>query len=53
MTPEALVTRLGARPETRVLVRPAGGVEMQPVVDLLDRLAAAGVTRLDLVGGRG
>jgi biopolymer transport protein ExbD len=50
---EALVARLAARPQTRVLVRPAGGVEMQRVVDLLDRLAAAGVARLDLVGERG
>ena len=55
MAPDALVERLAARrethPEMRVLVRPAGGVEMQRVVDLLDRLSAAGIARLDLVGG--
>jgi biopolymer transport protein ExbD len=48
---EALVARLAARPGTRVLVRPTGGVGMQRVVDLLDRLAAAGVVKLDLLGG--
>ena len=55
MAPAALAARLAARlethPETRVLVRPAGGVEMQRVVDLLDRLSVAGIARLDLVGG--
>ena len=55
MAPDALVARLSirleARPDTRVLVRPAAGVAMQRVVDLLDRLSAAGIARLDLVGG--
>jgi len=55
MAPDDLAARLAARiethPETRVLVRPAGGVEMQRVVDLLDRLSAAGIAKLDLVGG--
>ena len=55
MAPDALAARLSARrethPDTRVLVRPAGGVAMQRVVDLLDRLSAAGIARLDLVGG--
>jgi len=55
MAPDDLAARLAARlethPDTRVLVRPAGGVEMQRLVDLLDRLAAAGITGLDLVGG--
>ena len=46
-----LAARLDARPETRVLVRPTGDVGMQRVVDVLDRLAAAGITRLDLTGG--
>ena len=52
---EALVERLSARlrthPETRILVRPAGGVAMQPVVNLIDRLDAAGARRLDLIEG--
>jgi biopolymer transport protein ExbD len=57
MAPDALAARLAARvethPETRVLVSPAGGVEMQRVIDLLDGLSAAGIPRLDLVrGGR-
>jgi biopolymer transport protein ExbD len=57
MAPNALVARLAARrethPDTRVLVRPAGGVAMQRVVEVLDRLAAAGIARLELVGTGG
>jgi biopolymer transport protein ExbD len=55
MPPDALAARLAARidahPDTRVLVRPGAGVAMQRVVELLDRLAAAGVTRADLIWG--
>lgn len=41
--------RLDAAPDTRVLVRPAEGVELQRAVDVLDRLSAAGVKDLSLI----
>jgi len=47
----ALMTRLAADPDRRVLLRPIGGVAMQPVVDLLDRLETAGASRVSLLPG--
>lgn len=43
---------LAARSGERVLMEPAGGVTLQTVVAVLDRLAAAGVTDLALVPER-
>ena len=53
---ETLATRVaaqvGARPDRRVLVRPADGVALQRLVQVLDRLAAAGATDVSLVRAR-
>ena len=50
---EALVDRVGRRvigqPDVRVLVKPAYGVELQEMVQVLDALAATGVTGLSLI----
>ena len=50
---DALRARLEARlqelPETRVLLRPAKGIDMQRTIAVLDLLDAAGVRRLDLM----
>ncbi|PWG63719.1 ExbD/TolR family protein [Spiribacter halobius] len=46
---QAVRGRLDEAPDTRVLVRPAEGVELQRAVDVLDRLSAAGVTDLSLI----
>lgn len=47
-----VVQRLSERPQLRVLVKPAPGVPLQRAVAVLDRLAAAGVRELSLIGGR-
>lgn len=47
-----VATRLEQRPEQRVLVKPAAGVPLQSVVDVLDRLSAAGVVDLSLIRDR-
>ncbi len=53
---ESLATRVTAqlreRPDQRVLVRPAEGVALQRVVQILDRLAAAGATDVSLIRAR-
>ncbi|MEM0942374.1 MAG: biopolymer transporter ExbD [Pseudomonadota bacterium] len=50
-----LATRLSARlaesPEQRLLLRPAPGVEMQGMVQLMDLLAAAGARDIALLPG--
>ena len=45
----ALLKRLGTAPDRRVLLRPIGGVAVQPLVDLIDRLEGAGVARVALL----
>lgn len=56
MSLDSLATRVSERlenvPDQRVLVRPARGVEMQRMVDLLDRLAASGASDIALIQGR-
>lgn len=56
LSPEALMARIADRiarkPDQRVLVKPAAGVSVQSTVDLLDRLAQAGVTDLSLTRDR-
>ncbi|MEM0922422.1 MAG: biopolymer transporter ExbD [Pseudomonadota bacterium] len=47
-----IAERLTQKPDQRVLVRPADAVEMQRMVDLLDRLAEAGATDIALMPGR-
>lgn len=42
--------RLAVRPDQRVVVRPAPGVDVQRTVAILDRLTAAGVESLVLTG---
>jgi biopolymer transport protein ExbD len=51
---ERVAERLAAKPDQKVLVKPATGVPLQDAVDVLDRLAAAGVAELSLIreGGR-
>ena len=50
---DTLAARVGARlaqkPDQRVLIKPAAGVVLQDAVQVLDRLAAAGVTDLSLI----
>lgn len=41
--------RVSERPDQRVLVRPEPGVSLQQAVQVLDRLAVAGVTRMSLI----
>lgn len=45
-----VAARLQSHPQQKVLVRPAPGVPLQRSVDILDRLAAAGVRNVSLVG---
>ena len=46
MTAETLTrhvtARLSQKPEQRIVIRPTGGTKMQPLVALLDHLAALG-----------
>ncbi|MEZ5935166.1 MAG: biopolymer transporter ExbD [Alphaproteobacteria bacterium] len=42
---------LGRRPDLRVVVKPAADTPLQPVVSLLDRLNAAGVTDMTFIHG--
>ena len=44
--------RLDRQPDQRVLVKPASGVRLQPVVDVLDRLSRVGVVDLSLIRDR-
>ena len=46
-------TRLAEKRDQSVFVKPAPGVPLQQAVAVLDRLTAAGVTRLSLIRGRG
>ena len=41
--------RVSGRPDQRVLVRPEPGISPQQAVQVLDRLAGAGVTRMALI----
>lgn len=41
--------RVSERPDQRVLVRPQPGVSLRRAVQVLDRLAGAGVTRMSLI----
>lgn len=41
--------RLAAAPETPVLVKPAGGVDLQSTVTVLDRLTEVGAANLSLI----
>ena len=45
--------RLAERPDLRVLVQPGSGVNLQRTVRVLDRLSAAGATRLSLMQSPG
>ncbi|MEM9784012.1 MAG: biopolymer transporter ExbD [Pseudomonadota bacterium] len=47
---EAVRDRLSVRPDQRLLVAPAVGVDIQRVVGVLDDLAAAGATDISLLG---
>ncbi|MBY8977089.1 biopolymer transporter ExbD [Rhodobacteraceae bacterium NNCM2] len=50
---QRIADRLAEKPEQRVLVRPAQGIDMQRMVGLLDQLAAAGAANIALMpGGR-
>ena len=44
--------RLREKPAQRILLKPSAGVALQDAVQILDRLAAAGVTDLSLIRGR-
>lgn len=48
---DRLAQRMVHKPDQRVLVRPAGGVDMQRMVVLLDSLAQAGVENIALMPG--
>ncbi|MEM7508382.1 MAG: biopolymer transporter ExbD [Pseudomonadota bacterium] len=56
LTMDGLIERVSARisqkPEQRILVRPATGVDMQRMVVLLDRLAASGAQDISLMAVR-
>jgi biopolymer transport protein ExbD len=49
---ERIAARVEAKPEQRVLVKPAQGVTLQEAVQVLDRLAAAGAAELSLIRDR-
>lgn len=44
--------RLAEKPDQAVFVKPASGIPLQDAVVVLDRLSAAGVTRLSLIRDR-
>lgn len=44
--------RLAEKPDQAIFVKPAAGVPLQRAVAVLDRLAAAGATRLSLIRDR-
>lgn len=44
-----IVDRLESEPDRSVLVKPAAGVRLQAAVDVVDRLAAAGISRLSFI----
>ena len=46
---ERVNARLAAAPDTPVLVKPAGGVNLQQTVNVLDRLTEAGAANLSLI----
>jgi len=50
---EKLSKRIAEKPNQRVLVRPAEGVPLQPVVQVIDRLVAAGAHNLSVIRRRG
>ncbi|MEM9097984.1 MAG: biopolymer transporter ExbD [Pseudomonadota bacterium] len=47
-----VAARIQAKPDQRILIRPATGVDMQRMVTLLDRLAEAGARDIALMPGR-
>lgn len=48
-----IAARIAEKPDQRVLVRPARNVDMQRMVQLLDRLSSAGAQDIALMPGRG
>lgn len=46
---ERVQARLAAAPDTPVLVKPTGGVDLQNTVTVLDRLTQAGATNVSLI----
>ncbi len=44
-----VIEQLQGAPEKRVLVKPAAGVVLQDAVAVLDRLSAAGISRLSFI----
>ncbi len=44
-----VAARMAQKPDQRVLIKPAAGVVLQDAVQVLDRLAAAGVADLSLI----
>ncbi len=42
-------SRLAQKPDQKVLVKPSAGVPLQRAIDVLDRLAGAGVSDLSLI----
>ncbi len=50
---ERVAARIEAKPDQKVLVRPAPGVTLQWAVEVLDRLAAAGAAEISLIRDRG
>lgn len=46
---DRIQSRLTERPDQKVLVKPAAGVALQRAIDVLDRLAGAGVSDLSLI----
>ena len=47
-----LRARLAEKPDQAVFVKPAAGIPLQDAVAVLDRLSAAGVTKLSLIRDR-
>ncbi len=50
---EAVKGYLSRRPRQSVVIQPGQGVDLQRIVDVADRLVAAGATNLSLQGGSG
>jgi len=53
VTPEALEARIGERlaehPDRRCLIKPAPGVSLQEVIDILDRVSGAGAVDVSFI----
>ncbi|MEM7237279.1 MAG: biopolymer transporter ExbD, partial [Pseudomonadota bacterium] len=48
---ERIARRIASQPDQRVLIRPTGGIDMQRMISLIDRLAAAGAKNIALMPG--